>query len=291
MKISAVLIVKNEEALLGRCLQSIKNADEIIVCDTGSTDRTIEIAKEHGAKVFTDFTWCDDFAKARNHAKSKATGSYILSIDADEVLHDFEKVRDAVRSRKLSYYVTMIAEHAPEEEPQTFQFPRLFKNCPEVWWEGAVHNHLNINGEESTGIEITYGYSPAHQMDPDRAMRILEREAKDDKTKLREMYYLGREYFYKKRYEECTATLGYYVQHSRFLPEKADAFLIMSQAYWIQHMGDDARDACLQALNINANFKEACLWMANISWEWNGRQWKKMAETATNENVLFVRVK
>ena len=83
---------------LARCLDSVKDADEIIICDTGSTDNTIEIAKKYTDKVYTDFTWCDDFSAARNHAKEKATGDYILSIDADEFCHDFSKVRESVEA-------------------------------------------------------------------------------------------------------------------------------------------------------------------------------------------------
>jgi hypothetical protein len=71
----------------------------------------------------------------------------------------------------------------------------------------------------------------------------------------------------------------------------------MARAYWELRMPDDARDACVQALIINPNFKEACLFMAtlagdgstNTRWQGNADQWKRMAETATNDNVLFLR--
>lgn len=285
MKISAVLIVKNEEALLARCLESVKEADEIIVCDTGSSDRTMEIAKQFTDKIYTDFIWCDDFAKARNHAKSKATGDYILSIDADEFLHDFSKVRKTIESGVDSYDVKLIAG----SNGQIHRFPRLFKNSPDVRWEGAIHNRVVARTIASCEVEITYDYSPAHQQDPQRSLRILEKEASIPGN-LREMYYYGRELFYYQRYDECVSILGQYVQQSSFPAERADALLIMSQAYWQKGMGDDARDACLQALNINANFKEACLWMGVISWEWNAKQWHAMAQTADNRNVLFVRV-
>jgi glycosyltransferase involved in cell wall biosynthesis len=82
-RISVVMIAKNEEAVLGRCLESVKDADEIIICDTGSTDSTIEVARRYTDKVFSDYTWEDHFAKARNHAKEKATGDWILFTDAD----------------------------------------------------------------------------------------------------------------------------------------------------------------------------------------------------------------
>ena len=287
-KISTVLIVKNEEAMLARCLESVKDSDEIIVVDTGSIDNTVEIAKKYTDKVYTDFTWCDDFAKARNHAKSKATGDYILSIDADEYCHDFSKVREAVELDVDAINVKMIMGGV---EPESFfYFSRLFKNKPEVYWVGAIHNCLNVAGTKDSGVEITYEYSPAHALDPDRALRILEKEVKERGNEApREMYYLGREYWYKQMWQKCTETLGRYVQIAHWDPEKADAFLIMSRAYSTQGLDEDARDACLQAIKINPHFKEALLFMAAIVPDEHAEQWKRMGETANNTNILFQR--
>ncbi|MCW6077012.1 glycosyltransferase, partial [Clostridium sporogenes] len=91
--ISLCLIVKNEEETLLKCLDSAKNiAQEIIIIDTGSTDRTKEIALNFTDKVY-DFTWCNDFSKARNFSISKASNDWILVLDADEVVTDFD-IRD-----------------------------------------------------------------------------------------------------------------------------------------------------------------------------------------------------
>lgn len=288
MKISAVIICKNEEALIARCLESVKQADEIIVCDTGSTDKTIEIAKTFTDKVFTDFTWCDDFAAARNHAKSKATGDWILSLDADEYLHDFSEVRKAVETAKDSIRVHLTAEGGGR---LNFDFARLFRNSPDIYWVQPIHNHLNIPGagEPIGDVTITFGWSPAHEKDPDRALRILEKIVSQEKEPVRNLYYLGREYWYKKRYQECTATLGRYVQVGYWQAERAEAFLIMSQAYSKLGLDDDARSACAQAIIINPNFKEAVLWMAGISKPENAEQWRQMAKTADNRDILFLR--
>ena len=284
--VSAVLIVKNEEDLLARCLESVRGADEIIVCDTGSTDRTIEIAKKYTDKVYTDFTWCDDFAAARNHAKSKATKEWILSIDADEFCHDFLEVRKAIEVADQCVGVFLEGEHGKAE----FRCPRLFKNSPDIIWHGAVHNHLSIagSGEPIGNVRITYGFSPAHEKDPDRSLRILLKEC-EDPTKSRERYYLGRELWYKGRYLEALKWFGQHVQMTNFEAEKADSFLNMARCYSTLGMDDDARDACLQAVNINSHFKEAVLFMAAISLDKNAAQWRKMAETADNRDVLFVR--
>lgn len=288
--ISAVLIVKNEEEMLARCLESVKGVDEIIVCDTGSEDMTVEVAKRFTDKVYTDFIWCDSFEKARNHAKRKATSDWILSIDADEYLHDFSKVKEAVKLAEaqgvLAVDVTLISDDAVH---QKHKFPRLFKNDPRVFWNGAIHNHLSVIGTDIGNVEITYGYSPAHHKDPDRALRILTKETEAREDAVRELFYLAREYFYRGKYKEAIEIFKKYTDKSRFLAEKADAFLAIARASWAIGDGEGARHYCLQAIQINPNFKEACDFMSKIVWTKHSAQWKRMAETADNSEVLFIR--
>ncbi len=93
--LSVCMIVKNEEEQIARCLASLKPvAGEIIIADTGSTDRTIDICRAFGAQVH-DFTWTNDFSEARNFSMSKATGQWVLIHDADEVIspRDYGKLR------------------------------------------------------------------------------------------------------------------------------------------------------------------------------------------------------
>lgn len=86
MKISACYIVKNEAENLARSIDSLQGvADEIVVADTGSTDNTMEVARQLGAAVYS-FPWQEDFAAARNFALSKATGDWLILLDADEYL-------------------------------------------------------------------------------------------------------------------------------------------------------------------------------------------------------------
>ena len=86
VRVSLTMIVRNEEHNLPRCLESVCGLfDEIVIVDTGSTDRTAEIAGSFGARVF-DFAWVDDFAAARNAALARATGDYAFWLDADDVV-------------------------------------------------------------------------------------------------------------------------------------------------------------------------------------------------------------
>ncbi|WHT47941.1 glycosyltransferase family 2 protein [Sporosarcina thermotolerans] len=99
--LSVCIIMKNEEKVIGRCLESISGiADEIIIVDTGSKDQSKEIALQFTDKVF-DFQWVNDFSKARNFAASKARGEWILAIDADEYVDrdSFEKFKNDLLSK------------------------------------------------------------------------------------------------------------------------------------------------------------------------------------------------
>ncbi len=100
--LSLCMIVKNEENFLGQCLDSVKGlVDEIIIVDTGSADRTKEIAGRFTDKVF-DFEWCDDFSAARTESLRHATGDWILVLDADEVIakRDHDVIRKLIRDEK-----------------------------------------------------------------------------------------------------------------------------------------------------------------------------------------------
>ena len=307
------MIAKNEMEHISRALESVKDTDEIIVCDTGSTDGggTVTIAKQFTDKVYEDYKWEDSFCKARNHAKSKATGDWILSLDCDEFIHDFSKVRETVDEAERMGIQSVDILQISESDGQLNTFPRLFKNSPGITWHGDAHNYINVLGtliyddngiktanapytkqqQEKSLVKLTYGYSLAHLSDPDRTLRILEKCANDGRAGARELYYLGREYYYRQRYSECTAVLGRYVQISRFPAEKSDAFLMMARCYWGMRMSSDARDACAQAIIINPDFKEALLFMSELSWPRQGARWKSFSDIATNEDVLFVRTK
>jgi hypothetical protein len=139
-RLSVCMIVKNEERFLGQCLASVKDiADELIVIDTGFTDRTVEIAREHGAQV-GHFEWCNDFAAARNASIAPATGDWILFLDADEELSPTEKAELArllIQTQVSLYRWPLINTH--QGEKSLFYVPRLFRNPPRLMFYGCVH--------------------------------------------------------------------------------------------------------------------------------------------------------
>lgn len=290
MKISATLIVKNESSCLDRCLSSLRGVDELIVCDTGSTDNTVEIAKKYTDNVFTDFVWCDSFAKARNHALMKATGDWILIVDADEFLvNTMEEVRAAAIDADKRGLKTVSCKVKSEKQGQIHPFPRLFKRHPDVYWKGDIHNYLSVSENNHQDITIVYGYSEAHKLDPDRAFRILKKVVEENPGCIREKYYLAREFWYRRLYEDAYNWYEEYLKVATWLPEKADGTLMAARCLWHMRKGNEARAKCLQAINLNPDFKEAFLLMAEMHYEPNRSKWLNLAEHATNKDVLFIR--
>lgn len=288
--LSVSMIVKNEEILLGKCLESVKEADEIVIVDTGSTDSTGEIARRYTSKyIVGEYLWNDNFAEARNFAISKCSGDWILTIDADEFLEEggIEKIRNAIASAGNFRTITcwIVAVNGKSKHVQ----PRVYKRDPKIFWIGAIHNYLSLSEGNIQDIKIFYDYSPAHAADPDRALRILKREVEKNPNSAREKYYLAREYYYRKDYITALYWYDQYLKIATWAPEIADAWLMKAYCLFQLYRGDEARDACIQAIKINTNFKEAIQFMAEISGPGNSKRWKEFAKGATNEAVLFIR--
>ncbi len=144
IKLSACLIVKNEEQRLPKCLESLKAiADEIIVVDTGSSDRTVMIAKKYQARVF-HFKWCDDFSQARNYAIAKAKGKWILVIDADEVLEQNAiATLQEVMQRDDCLAVNLLRSEIEAKQAPYSLVLRLFRNHPALTFAGLYHESID----------------------------------------------------------------------------------------------------------------------------------------------------
>ena len=159
MKLSACVIAKNEEENIGTWLASMKKiADEMIVVDTGSTDRTVEMAKEAGARVF-HHAWQNDFAAAKNAALEKAKGDWILFLDADEHFspQTLPKVRPLLEKVEASPkpIVGVICRLINIDKDQGNRFMgaifqlRIFRNSRDLRYEGKIHEHIvDVRREE-----------------------------------------------------------------------------------------------------------------------------------------------
>ena len=154
------MIVRNEERFLGECLRRAQDVvDEIVIVDTGSTDRTIEIARSFGAKVIEE-PWADDFSAPRNTGLRAATGDWVLALDADEFLADgaAEQIRELVKSDRVSGYYMRFANLYTEGKTVGVLMVRLFRNLPGLEYCNFIHEQVTPSlsrlGREQ-GLELS----------------------------------------------------------------------------------------------------------------------------------------
>lgn len=202
--LSVCFIARNEEKNLPRALASVRGiADEVIVADTGSTDRTVQIAQEAGA-VVCHFPWCDDFSAARNFAISHARGDWILWMDADEELlpESVDELRASLdRKDALAFFLRFHDLKNPErlDYYTTMWHLRLFRRRDDLRYQGRCHPDFRPEIgeiEAKTGLRVQYSsitirhYGFTSELQPAklrRAVRLLELELKDRPGQL---YYL-----------------------------------------------------------------------------------------------------
>jgi glycosyltransferase involved in cell wall biosynthesis/Tfp pilus assembly protein PilF len=160
-RLSICMIAKNEERFLGRCLESVRGlADQIVLVDTGSTDRTVEIAREHGAEVHFR-AWDNHFSNARNEALRHATGDWILVLDADEELlpDQHETLRSHLREDGVIAWRLPLTDVGRENEGVS-QVPRLFRNAPALFYVSRVHEQVYASLEtrrQQWGLDNRFG--------------------------------------------------------------------------------------------------------------------------------------
>lgn len=214
--ISLCMIVKNEEDVLDRCLESVETAvDEIIIVDTGSTDATIDIAKKHHAKLYS-FKWIDDFSAARNYSFEAATMDYILWLDADDIItpSELKKLLQLKQNLNEIYDIIVMMYHTSFDSAgrPTFSFPRerLIRRRANLRWEGAVHETIPYVANRYMS-DIAIEHHKLHNSDPNRNLRILERLKADGKLNARQRYYYARELADHQRYDEAL------IQYEEFL--------------------------------------------------------------------------
>ena len=202
--LSVCMIVKNEENLILDCIKNIEEyVDEIIIVDTGSNDRTVEIAKYASSKVkLFNFKWVDDFSAARNFSISKATGDWILILDPDEVLlkHDLKKINSIIQSTVIVGFQLIQRTYTNNSDQASwkkallsdlnvrgflgyFDVPitRLFENKPEFSFTGRVHEDITPSIKsnklpllKSDLIIHHYEYSRGRDFVEDKQLYYLE---------------------------------------------------------------------------------------------------------------------
>jgi tetratricopeptide (TPR) repeat protein len=286
--VSLCMIVKNEEKHLARCLASVKTmVDEIVIIDTGSSDRTQDIATVFGAAVFTH-DWRDDFAQARNDALSEATGEWVLILDADEVIAagDRDRILNCTNrgtgetraysfiTRNYTHDVGVESWHANDGDYRqqaagSGWYPsekvRLFPNDDRFRFENAVHELVEPSLRRH-GVAIKRCPAPVHHYG-----ELCRQETGDKKTRY---YALGKKKIAADRsgpaaliehaiqaqeVGDCQKALELWQKVLTHCPDLAKAYFNMSYCYIQLEQYSQGIRAATQALELDPELKEAVL--------------------------------
>lgn len=283
---SAVMIVKNEEAFLESCLHSIQSlVDEIVIADTGSTDRSKAIAEAFGARIY-DFTWRNDFAAARNYALNHAQGKWVLYIDADERVRPTDAFRLKEQLLDASYVAHYVQLH-PRRGATPYPELRIFRNDPRIRFQGRIHENIwpGINryrSDEGGKIGASHlvldheGYEGDQQHKHSRNLPLLKKALREDPEKIFSRCHLasiytalGKERTAKKTWKRA---LGFVRQKQQFQAE--DSLPYIGLAQWGLNQNRDIQPLLAEAISRFPN---------NLQFHWlrgNGLMLKNRIEEA-----------
>jgi len=276
------MIVRDEEAVLGRCLASAADlVDEIILVDTGSVDRTKEIAADYTDKIF-DFPWRDDFAAARNASFAQASCDYCMWLDADDVLEEADR-KEFLRLRaSLSpeVDVVMMPYHTGFDGAGNVTFSyyreRIVKNHRGMVWKGAVHEAI-----ETRGNVIFSSCAVSHRKegpgDPDRNLRIFQAMLeRGEVLEPREQYYYARELYYHRRWEEALVLLEAFLdQRLGWVENRIDACRLCAQCRGELGQEEQALEALFRSFAYDLPRAEVCCEIGERFL--NRKDWEKAA--------------
>jgi glycosyltransferase involved in cell wall biosynthesis len=282
--ISAVMIVKDEDEMIGKCLQAIEpQVDEIIVVDTGSKDKTRTIAKTFKKVKLYRRKWIDDFSDARNFANSKATKDWIFSVDADEVvtglaearktlIHPFMAVR--VQTRNYTDNVRVTGWHPnlgeyPEETASGWfasEKIRLWKRHPKVCFEYPVHEVVEdsiyflgwkIISDYSIQVHhygrLKDGYEYGHGS---RYYDLLHKQFKSGKNDIRSLEQLATQAQGLGKFEDA---INFWMELLKIDQDNSTAFLNLGHSYASMGNKNEARKWSKKAWMMNPTSKEAAM--------------------------------
>ncbi len=270
--ISVCMIVKNEEKNIRRVIECAKKfADEIVVVDTGSEDRTPEIARELGAKVYF-FEWCDDFSAARNESLKHATCDWIIWLDADDYIDDYNvkrllEVKKNLPPEKNEIYYFLIESEIVEHKEfggETWNWlqVRMFPNHPEMRFEGKIHEQITPAAEKLgfkqrfLGIKIIHtGYTSTEKLEEKmkRNVKILEEEERKQPDAWWVKRYLALSYSKLGRIKEAEEKLKKALEliDPRQKIWLFDLYMNLCDIYKVQGKFDDALDILDEAESID----------------------------------------
>ncbi|MDP5275495.1 tetratricopeptide repeat-containing glycosyltransferase family 2 protein [Chengkuizengella axinellae] len=270
--ISLCMNVRDEEEVLERCLSSIAHiVDEIIIVDSGSTDRTKEIAKKYTDKIY-DFEWKGDFSEARNFSFSKATKEYIMWLDADDVVPEKSQKQILEFKKNLATYkmdvVVMEYQYSynAEGNPILTQYRNnIVRRACNFKWKGLVHAKLDYSDTEEfiTNIVIHHKKNKLHT---DRTLKTYESLIEQGKNlSVEDLFYYANECISHKQYKEAKEWYQKYLNENTSNDEcNIYAYGQLADCHTYFNELDQAILCCLHTFKINSPRAEICCKLAYI---------------------------
>jgi len=259
------MIVRDEEDVLGRCLDSVQGlVDEIIIVDTGSRDSTKGIAARYTEDIF-DFPWVDNFAAARNYSFDKAGCDYCMWLDADDVFIGTarEKFLEMKAALTPETDVVMMPYHVGFDENGRVTFSyyreRIVKNHQGMRWKGPVHEVIETHGN-TVYSDCPVTHWKLHPSDPERNLRIFQNLlAKGESLEPRQQFYYGRELYYHRQYGEALRVLEEFLaEGGGWLENQIDACRHCAYCLYGLGRGDDALAALFRSFCFDLPRAEVC---------------------------------
>lgn len=264
--ISLCMIVRDEENSLTLCLNSVKDiVDQMVIVDTGSKDKTIQIAKIFGADIY-QFQWCNNFAEARNESIKYATGDWVLWMDADETLdpRSIPELKEITHEKnKDTYYSVRISSRNDYQNKVTYSDAhRIFPNGLGIRFENRIHEQIyrsakNAGAKEViTGIHIIHeGYNLTEEEYQKKLLRnlpLLEKMVEENKQDSYAHFTLAQNYSGLKQYKNAIKHFKIAIQSDTLGNSLTmDALNVMSQTYSYLEEWEKAKKYSMQSIKLN----------------------------------------
>ncbi|WP_025849123.1 glycosyltransferase [Paenibacillus ehimensis] len=288
VSVSAAIIVKNEERCIKRCLDSIIGVfDEIIVVDSGSTDKTLSILTDYPTVKVHQTVWNESFSQLRNEALAHVTSDWVFWLDADEWLHpeDQANVRTAAALYSgLGHIIPVLhvglINQVNGTEICDYSVPRLFPARRGLYYSGRIHEQIATQEEgiftsnvlhKPTKIRVFHdGYEAFVKEDKDkfnRNIRLLRLMTQEEPENSGWWYFLGRETMSLGDYDSALDALRKSEEHARANPKfgrMPEVYMLMTRILASRNEWEQAEECCRKALKLHPDFPDARYALAEI---------------------------
>jgi glycosyltransferase involved in cell wall biosynthesis len=304
LKLALAVFAKNEEDCIKACIESCKGVDHVVVVDTGSTDRTKEIAAACGAKVY-DYAWHDDYGAARTYSLRCCPDwiDWIISLDADEQVEKggIETIRKTLEviNADPDFNACQILLCNIDQQEQTHWFERVVRNKPSVFYSYPIDECYIASPTDKIGkiTDVKVFYKVRSGMTPEKHLALVIDFLRLNPNEERMQYVAGRRYYscgdcpsavyWFERYIRNRQSLGL----SMATPQMVDALFFCAYAHVKMLEFARAKELLTAAWQINNDFRDACLLMSKVVGYEGDKEteqvWLNRAFKANNTGLVY----